>query len=100
MEKSFSFKKAPLKILRVLDAIKTGSYVVPTISKEAPQVEENPTTRDCFQPHSRVQGRGNPSQLLLKSLPQSSKRVENVKSLRVLQSPVSSPPSLPKGGGQ
>ena len=35
MEKSSSFKKAPLKILRVLDPIKTSPFVVPTIRKEA-----------------------------------------------------------------
>ena len=36
MEKSSSLKKAPLKILRVLDHIKTSPFVVPTIRKEAP----------------------------------------------------------------
>ena len=63
MEKSSSLKKAPLKILKVLDPIKTSPFVVPTIRKEAPtgsipiwnnplqavtnrfpQVEENQTT--------------------------------------------------------
>ena len=36
MEKSSCFKKAPLKILRVLDRIKTSPFVVPTIRKDAP----------------------------------------------------------------
>ena len=46
MEKSSSFKKAPLKILRVLDRIKTSPFVVPTIRKDAPtdnvSVGDNP----------------------------------------------------------
>ena len=37
MEKTSSFKKAPLKTLRVLDPTKTSPFVVPTtIRKEAP----------------------------------------------------------------
>ena len=36
MEKKSSFKKAPLKTLRVLDSTKTSPFVVPTTRKEAP----------------------------------------------------------------
>ena len=37
MERTSSLKKAPLKTLRVLDAIKTSPFVVPTTTrKEAP----------------------------------------------------------------
>ena len=36
MEKSSYFKKAPQKIVRVLDPIKSSPFVVPTKRKEAP----------------------------------------------------------------
>ena len=97
MEKTSSFKKAPLKTLRVLDPTKTSPFVVPTtIRKEAPTgntpmgnssqssnqsfssgrgKSNSRGFRGHFRPHSRGRGHENPSsQRLLSSLPQSTSR--------------------------